>query len=123
MSRALSAVARRTPAERLRRSTWHRAILELRHKFPHGPTREQQDAFYDATVGGLAFTPPSGDKPPVTSSLWSGSNKSDATVPVNAGRTSLAARKKAQAAAVPAALTAKPSENSARTWRRICSQS
>ena len=76
-----------------------RAILELRHKFPHGSTREQQDAFYDATVGGLAFAPPSGDKPPVTSSLWSGANGADSTVPVNGGRTSLAARKKAQAAA------------------------
>ena len=76
-----------------------RAILELRHKFPHGPTREQQDAFYDATVGGFAFAPPSGDKPQVTSSLWSGSNRVDATVPVNGGRTSFAARKKAQAAA------------------------
>ena len=71
-----------------------RAILELRHKFPHGPTREQQDAFYDATVGGLAFAPPSGDKPQVTSSLWTGSNAADAMVPVNGGRTSLRLGKK-----------------------------
>jgi len=76
-----------------------RTILELRHKFPHGSTREQQDAFYDATTQGLAFAPPAGDKPKVDASLWSGSNKTDAAAPVTGGRTSLAQRKKAQAAA------------------------